>query len=185
MTDPMAAQFCATGGNQILIMPLMTESAAESCGVFPRRWESIVGQILALVAAGPSVATAPARPVASLAVASFSSGITYNANFRAHASLGNRLRGIIDFDGIISSYSRHSQALSSTAAPFPVVRMWQTAGNARTVATQAQHNMFPLPRERWASGPYRFPAGQAGLMQIHGTIPQTMMAVAASRTRPR
>ena len=179
MTSNMAVQFCAAGTGQVLVMPLMNQTSAGDCGVFPQRWESLVGEMLGQIggAGGPV-------PITSVVVSSFSSGIVYNAQFRSRAQLGGRLRGVIDFDGIISTNRRFSQALGSGNG-CPVVRMQQTDGHPSTIAPLSRQGVFPLSRPRWGE-PWQNSFSKdpkQALMQIHATIPQTMMFPAALRTR--
>lgn len=181
LTDDMGAQFCAAGTGRVLVMPLMTQAAAQDCGVFPQRWESILGRILGMLKSGDTTGSAPPEPISSIVVSSFSSGIVYSHQFRSRAHLGGRLSGVIDFDGIISSFSQHSTALSGP--PGRVVRMQQSAANPQSIGTLAAQNTFPLVRSRWG-GPWAnsFVADDhQAMLQIHGTIPQTMMYVAAGR----
>ena len=141
--------------------------------MLPERWEALIGKALGIIAG-----TAPVA-ISTLVVSSFSSGIAYSAAFRKQARVGGRLRGVIDFDGIISTHKRHSQALAA-----PAVRMWQTDVAAAQIIPQAATNFFPLPLKRWdtaGSGPYKFRGNI--MMQMHGTIPITMMYVAARRTK--
>jgi len=175
LSDDMAAQFCAANSGQVLVMPLFTQGAANSCGVFPQRWESVIGQMLGQIASGNMSQSAPPRAISSVVVSSFSSGITYSAMFRSKANLGGKLRGVIDFDGIISSYKQHSQALAPSA-----VRMWQIDAASQTLRQQAAQNMFPLRLPRWVNGPFKFTGNTT--LQVHGAIPQTKMFVAARRT---
>ena len=181
LTDAFGAQFCAAGTGRVLIMPLMPNAAAGTCGNFPRTWEATVGKILGALKSGDMSGTADAVPISSVVVSSFSSGITYSHHFRAGARLGTRLTGVIDFDGGISSYSSLSSALSNPTGR--VVRMQQMGADARTLGSLAQRNVFPLPQPRW-SGPYEnlfSKVPKQALLQIHGTIPQTMMFIAAKR----
>lgn len=100
------------------------------------------------------------------------------AAFRRNAGLGGRLRGIIDFDGLYSTYRHHSQALPSTA-----IQMWQSVGSQQTLPQFVLKNTYPLPAPRWqeVGGPYTGRILQGG--QIHAAIPQYMMHFAASLTR--
>ena len=182
LTDDMAAQFCAAQTGQVLIMPLMTQGAASTCGIFPQRWEEIVGQMLGQIDLGDSSVPTSAQSISSVVVSSFSSGITYSAAFRHRANLGDRLRGVIDFDGIISSYKDKSKALSA-----PAVRMWQMGAAAHTIPALAVSNIFPLPHPRWREqdSPYKDLFNGNATLQIHGTIPQTMMHFAARQTAPK
>lgn len=171
MSDDFAVQFCGAQTGRILIMPLMTQGAAETCGIFPARWESLVTQMLGQISSSPAT-------ISSVVVSSFSSGITYSAAFRRNAGLGGRLRGIIDFDGLYSTYRHHSHALPSTA-----IRMWQSVGTPQTLPQFVSKNIFPLPAPRWqgVGGPYTGRILQG--IQIHGAIPHYMMHFAASLTR--
>jgi len=171
MTDLMSAQFCAARSGQVLIMPLLTQSAADTCGVLPARWDSLLGQIVSLLAGRPTAVT-------SLVVSSFSAGIAYSAAFRRKAQLQGRLRGIIDLHGLFSSYRTHSSHLPQTA-----LRFWQTPVAAQGVSAAAAANLFPLPASRWSS-PFDAakPEGAGGVR--HGYIPNTMMHFAAKRTAP-
>jgi hypothetical protein len=172
MTDLMSAQFCAAQSGQVLIMPLLTQSAASTCGILPARWEPLFAQILSQLGGGP-------KSVSSLVVSSFSAGITYSAAFRRSANLGGKLRGIIDFDGLYSSYRSYSSQLPHTA-----LRFWQTPVAAGGVSGAAAANLFPLPAARWSS-PFDLarPEGAGGAR--HGYIPHTMMHFAATQTRVR
>lgn len=167
--------------DRVLVMPLMTQAAAQDCGIFPQRWESIVGRMLGMLSIGDMSPAAPLVYVNSLVVSSFSSGIVYSHLFRNKATLGARLAGVIDFDGGISSFSQLSAALSGP--PGHVVKMAQIPANQQDLGTLAANNVFPLARPRWG-GPwansFSTDPGQA-LLQIHGTIPQTMMIIAAGR----
>jgi hypothetical protein len=181
LSDRMGSQFCAAGMGRVLFMPLMTESAAATCGVFPQRWESIVGRILGMVKSGNMSGSANPVTISSVVVSSFSSGITYSHNFRNKAGLGSRLVGAIDFDGGISSYRRYSAV--NTTPLGRVIRMQQMPATQQMLRPLAEQNTFPLARPRWG-GPYEnlFPKNEAqALLQIHGTIPQTMMVIAARR----
>jgi hypothetical protein len=187
MTDDFSAQFCAASTGQILIMPVLNQGAAGTCGIFPAQWESICGQILALVAAGPDVETADPAKISSVVVSSFSAGITYSNAFRKAAHLGGRLTGIIDFDGIISSYSALSAGLP-VGGGFPVVRFFQSSdATERQLPVLASQNFFPLARARWGE-PWDtvLPKNPAlAVKPLHGNIPQRFMFLAAQRTRPK
>jgi peptidoglycan hydrolase-like protein with peptidoglycan-binding domain len=170
MSDDFAVQFCAANSGRVLIMPVLNQASAGSCGILPARWESLISQMLTQIASKPVV-------ISSVVVSSFSSGITYSAAFRSKANLGGKLHRIIDLDGIFSTYKHFSQALPGTA-----IRMWQTDATPQNFQKFGFQNIFPLSSiSRWEGGPYK------GLLkdnkQIHGTIPQTMMHFAASLTR--
>lgn len=54
---------------------------------------------------------------------------------------------------------------------------------AANIPALAAQNIFPLPRQRWG-GPWAAafdPNPQTALLQVHATIPQTMMKIAAER----
>ncbi|HZO52460.1 MAG TPA: hypothetical protein VFB63_07080 [Bryobacteraceae bacterium] len=173
MTDLMAKQFCAAKTGQILVMPLMTNSSAGSCGILPRNWEKIFSQILGLVTAGSNSSTAPPVSVGSLVVASFSAGIAYSASFRAGSGAGGRVKKVIDFDGIISSSKAASKQLHSGNS----VRFHQGSAPEHSLPMLASQNYFPMGSERW--GP-PFSSG-LGTMDVHGYIPHTMMFIGAQR----
>jgi hypothetical protein len=174
LSDPFASQFCAANSNQVLIMPLMTQNSAASCGIFPQRWESIVGTILSQI---PPNRSDSKTAVSSVVVSSFSSGITYSSAFRRGAGLGNRLRGIIDFDGIISTYKAKSMELPARA-----VRIWQTGAMGQSIPALAEQKLFPVALPRWqGGGPYK--GVPLTTLQLHGAIPQNMMYIAARQTR--
>jgi hypothetical protein len=181
LSDDFGAQFCAAGTNRVMVMPLMTQSAAGDCGVFPQRWESILNQIFALL--GSKNGGQPAAPstIQSVVVSSFSSGIAYSHQFRQRAQLGARLSGVIDFDGIFSTARSNSAALSGPAGH--VVRMQQGSSPEARLPILAVQNNFPLGRPRWG-GPFANLFSKnpttAGL-EIHGSIPQRMMFIAARR----
>jgi hypothetical protein len=140
LSDPMGAQFCAAGTGRVLIMPLLPQSADQSCGVFPQRWESIIGRIFGILKSGN--ASAAPEPVTSVVVSSFSSGIAYSHHFRNRANLGGRLTGVIDFDGGVSTYRRYSAALTAPAGH--VVRMQQIPATKDVLTSLAAQNIFPL-----------------------------------------
>lgn len=180
LSENMAAQFCAAGTGRVLVMPLMTQASTGDCGVLPQRWVDVVGCILGRLAAGVD-AGAPFQRVTDVVVSSFSSGIVYSHQFRARANLGSRLAGVIDFDGIISSSSSLSVGLTGPTGR--VVKAQQSAATAAAIPGLAAQNVFPLQRPRWG-GPWETsfdPDPGTALRQIHGTIPQTMMLVAARR----
>ncbi len=182
LTDSMAAQFCAARTGRIMIMPLMTQSAAVDCGTFPQRWPEVCGCILGRLAAGVDEGARFQR-VSSVVVSSFSSGIAYSHAFRTRAVLGDRLAGIIDFDSVISSYSSLSPRAAAAAAR-TVIKAQQTDASPGSLPALSAQGVFPLPRARWG-GPYEglFDANPGTAVgQIHGAIPQTMMHVAAQRT---
>ena len=182
LSDRMGSQFCGAGTDRVLVMPLMAQSAAETCGNFPQTWESTVGRIFGMLKSGDMSSAAPAAQIASVVVSSFSSGITYSHHFRNKAKLGTRLSAVIDFDGAISSFGRHS---ASIVNPFGrVVRMQQMAASEKQLGVLAGHNTFPLARPRWSDVPFGnlfSKKPKEALLQIHGTIPQTMMFIAARR----
>lgn len=187
MTDDFSAQFCAAATGQILIMPIFTQSVAGTCGVFPAQWESICGQILALIAAGPGEEPGEPGKISSVVVSSFSAGITYSNAFRKLAKLGSRLTGIIDFDGIISSYSALSAGLA-LGGGFPVVRFFQTSdAKEKQLPVLASQNFFPLARARWGEPFDKLLPKNAltAMMPLHGSIPQRFMFVGTQRTRPK
>ncbi|MEP7365272.1 MAG: hypothetical protein ABI972_18620 [Acidobacteriota bacterium] len=178
MEDLMAKLFCAAKTGQILIMPVMTSNSAGSCGILPRNWDKIFGQILGLVTAGSNSSTAPPVSVNSLVVASFSAGISYSASFRAGAGSG-RVKKVIDFDGIISSSKGSSKQLHSGNS----VRFYQGSVPAQSLPMLASQNYFPMARERWGP-PFDASLPKTGkdvVGAVHGHIPQTMMCVAAQR----
>jgi len=180
LSDDMAVQFCAAGTGRVLVMPLLTQAAAADCGVFPQRWPEVLGCILGRLAHGVE-SGAPFQRVTDVVVSSFSSGITYSHEFRKRANLGSRLAGVIDFDGVISTYSALSQALTGPAGR--VVKVQQSTVSAGTVPSLAAANVFAVPLPRWG-GPWDGvfdPNPGTALLQIHGVIPQTMMHVAAQR----
>jgi hypothetical protein len=176
LSDDMGVQFCSAAAGRVLIMPLMTQSAAPNCGIFPQRWEDIAGQILGMLKTGDFSGAAPPVAVSSVVVSSFSSGITYSHHFRSNANLGARLSGIIDFDGLFSTYNQLSAALTGPAGH--VIRMQQMFATPQMISGLAAQNIFPLSPPRWSpNGPY--PGLDAYL--THGKIPQVSMAIAAWR----
>jgi hypothetical protein len=142
LSDPMAAQFCAAGTGQILVMPLMSDESSTTCGILPQHWESILSQILGFVTAGDESQVAAQRPVESVVVASFCTGIRYSASFRKTAQLGKRLRGVIDFDSIVSSGHDHPHTLAAT--DHPVMRMQQMSFDDKLLPAHAQQGLYPL-----------------------------------------
>lgn len=180
LSDAMATQFCAAQTGRVLVMPLFTQSSAADCGLFPQRWPEVLGCILGRLAHGVETG-APFQRVTDVVVSSFSSGITYSHQFRSRANLGGRLAGVIDFDGIISSFSALSQGLTGPSGR--VVKVQQSAVTAASVPTLAAANVFPVPQQRWG-GPWAGffnPNPGTAVLEIHGWIPQTMMQIAAQR----
>jgi hypothetical protein len=181
LSDDFGSQFCAAGTGRVLVMPLMTTSVAGSCGIFPQRWETIVGSMLGMLKAGDMSGSAPAVSITNVVVSSFSSGITYSHHFRGTAKLGGRLAGVIDLNGEVSSFGQYSAMIARP--PGRIVKVTQTAATQRQLPALATQNIFPLPHSRW-SGPYAdvFSKNERiAMLQIHGTIPQTMMFIASQR----
>jgi hypothetical protein len=181
LSDRMGSQFCGAGTGRVMVMPLMTQGAAEGSGILPQRWEAIIGRIFGMLKSGDMSESAPPASISSVVVSSFSSGITYSHHFRSKANLGERLVGVIDFDGGISTYGHLSASIRQPAGR--VVRMQQMPAPQQMLGMLAAHNTFPLAKSRWG-GPYTnlFSKDERqALLQIHGTIPQTMMFVAAQR----
>jgi hypothetical protein len=154
--------------------------------VLPAQWDSIFGQILALIA-DPTLETAEPTKISTVVVSSFSAGIIYSSSFRKKAvNLGTRLKGVIDFDGIISSFKNVSATLPG-GHDFPVVRFFQTSdAKEKEIPVLASQGFYPLARARWG-GPWndvlpKNPAQAVG--PLHGNIPQRFMLTAALRTAP-
>jgi hypothetical protein len=86
---------------------------------------------------------------------------------------------VIDFDGVISSYSELSQSVVGPAGH--VVKFQQSQATPASVPGLAAQKIFPVPRPRWG-GPWAKsfnPDPKTALLEVHGTIPQTMMRLAA------
>jgi hypothetical protein len=180
LSDDMGVQFCAAQAGRVLVMPLFTQGSSGDCGVFPQRWPEVLGCILGRISHGVD-SGAPFQRVTDVVVSSFSSGITYSHEFRSRANLAGRLAGVIDFDGVISTYSALSQSLTGPAGR--VVKVQQSAATTATVPALAAANVFPVPQPRWG-GPWAGifdPNPGTAVLQIHGVIPKTMMHVAAQR----
>lgn len=180
LNKQMAAQFCAANTGYVMVMPLLTTGAAETCGIFPQRWESLVGQMLGRIASENMSSNAAPQSISSVVVSSFSAGITYSAAFRQRANLGGRLRGIIDFDGAFSSYKAKSLGL-----PHSAIKMWQSvSASSASISALAATNLFPLPEKRWEeeNSPYKGKFKHSTLA-IHGAIPQSMMYFAAKQIK--
>lgn len=82
---------------------------------------------------------------------------------------------------ITHTYSEHSLALSGPLGR--VIRMQQMPSDAFGLGSLASQGIYPLSKPRWG-GPWAsvFSANQQrALLEIHGTIPQTMMFFAARR----
>ncbi|HYZ86879.1 MAG TPA: hypothetical protein VE621_20855 [Bryobacteraceae bacterium] len=181
LTDDFGSQFCAAARGWVLFMPLMTNGVFGTCGIFPRRWESIVSQIFGMIKSNNMTASADPVSIQKVIVSSFSSGIAYSHVFRANAGLGARLSGVIDFDGGISSFPQLSAAIKAPAGR--IVRMQQMPTTQSALSLLAANNTFPLGQPRWG-GPYAnlFSKNpKDAVLQIHGTIPQTTMFIAAGR----
>ena len=181
LTDEMSAQFCAAGTGRVLVMPLMTQGAAGSCGVFPQRWEALVGKMLGMISSkNPTDSAAPVA-ISSVVISSFSAGVAYAHAFVSRAKLGAKLKGIIDFDGSFSSFRAQSAGLG--AGFNPVVRMQQMLGvKEPQIPGMAAKNLFPLPPTRF-NKLLLVPAkdDKASMNMIHGLIPQVTMFTAARR----
>jgi len=181
LSDWMGTQFCASGTRRIMIMPLMTTGAAQSCGVLPTRWRSIFAYLLGNVASQSEGSPSPIA-VSNLVVSSFSSGISYSHFFMKKAGLGSKLAGVIDFDGSFSQERHYSQIVSHHMAG-RVVRMLQLPTSTQNIPSAAAQNLFPLPYPRWKKFKRFHPWKIANAYQLHGTIPQTMMFTAEKRAK--
>jgi hypothetical protein len=109
----MGAQFCAADMDRVLLMPLMTQSAAQDAGVFPQRWEAIASRILGMLKTGDMSGAAPPVTISSVVVSSFSSGIVYSHQFRSRANLGGRLAGVIDSPAAAARWTINARPASA------------------------------------------------------------------------
>ncbi len=181
LTDEMAAQFCAAATGRVLVMPLMTNGAAGTSGIFPQRWESLVAKMLGMLSSGNLTDSAAPIGIDNAVVSSFSAGIAYSHAFISRGKLGSKLRGIIDFDGAFSSFSGLSAGLSAGISP--AVRMQQMVGVKQSqIAGLAARHFFPLPPTRF-NKLLLVPAkdDRQAMNMIHGLIPQVTMFTAARR----
>jgi len=178
----LAVQFCAAQTGRVLIMPLLTNQVSGTCGMLPARWENLFGRLLAMAKGGGSDGAADAVSITDVLVSSFSNGISYSHAFRSNAGLRDRLAGVIDFDGGIST-SGHLSAQIVTP-PGRIVRMQQTFAIEKTLPDLAVRGIFPLPAPRWGSKTSPFQTNipkepRAALLAIHPLIAQHMMFTAA------
>ncbi len=181
LTDDMAAQFCAAATGRVLVMPLMTNGAAGTAGIFPQRWESLVAKMLGMLSSGNLTDSAAPVGIDNTVVSSFSAGIAYSHAFISRAKLGSKLKGIIDFDGAFSSFSGLSAGLGAGISP--AVRMQQMVGVKQSqIAGMAARNLFPLPPTRF-NKLLIVPAkdDRQSMNMIHGLIPRVTMFTAARR----
>ena len=181
LTDEMAAQFCAAGTGRVMVMPLMTNGASGTAGMFPQRWESLVGKMLGMLSSKNLTDSAAPIGIDNVVVSSFSAGIAYSHAFISRAKLGSKLKGIIDFDGAFSSFSSLSAGLA--AGIIPAVRMQQMLGVKESqIPGLAARNFFPLPPTRF-NKLLLVPAkdDRQSMNMIHGLIPQVTMFTAARR----
>lgn len=181
LTDEMAAQFCAAGTGRVMVMPLMTNGAAATAGMFPQRWESLVAKMLGVVSSKNLTDSAAPIDVDTLVVSSFSAGITYSHAFISRGKLGSKLKGIIDFDGAFSSFSALSAGLANGIRP--AVRMQQMVGVKESqIRDLAARNFFPLPPTRFNKLLLvKAKDDMQSMNMIHGLIPQVTMFTAARR----
>ena len=172
--NPMGAAFCAAATGRVLIMPLMTDSVAMTCGILAGRWEELFSQMLSMVQADEGAALGARVQITSVVVSSFSSGIIFSHHFRQLGGLGSRLSGVIDFDGTYSTNKAYSAAITAPAGR--IVRAYQMPVSANMITPLAAQNLFPLPKQRMKP-----PFDKKTPNEIHGGIPQFMMYIAARR----
>uniref|UniRef100_A0A9E7ZQF0 Uncharacterized protein n=1 Tax=Bosea sp. NBC_00436 TaxID=2969620 RepID=A0A9E7ZQF0_9HYPH len=178
----LAVQFCAANTGRVLIMPLFTNQVGSTCGVLPARWEDLFGRILAMTKSGGADGANSPVAITDMIVSSFSNGISYSHAFRSRAGLRERLAGVIDFDGAIST-SGHLSAQIVTP-PGRVARMQQMFAVEKALPDLAVRGIFPLPSPRWLSDTSPFKTilpktPQAALLAVHPLIAQHMMFTAS------
>jgi hypothetical protein len=183
LNEEMGAAFCASGTSRVMVMPLMTQGSAGDCGIFPIRWRELIGRMLGMIRSG-NMSGSGQVDVNDVVVSSFSAGIAYSHAFRARAGLGSKLTGVIDFDGLYSSY--RALCSSITGPKGHIAKMYQMASSPGSISSLASQGIFPVNRERWLSPPWdsympKDPVRAGGT--IHSLTPQTMMFFAARRLR--
>lgn len=178
----LAVQFCAAQTGRVMIMPLFTNQVSATCGILPARWENLFGRLLSMAKNGGADGDSDPVSITDVLVSSFSNGISYSHAFRTKAGLRERLAGVIDFDGGIST-SGHLSAQIVTP-PGRIVRMQQMFAVEKTLGDLATRGIYPLPESRWrsTSSPFRTTISKeprAALLQVHPLIAQHMMFTAA------
>lgn len=171
LSDIMARQFLAAGTGRVMIMPLMNNASAETCGIFPERWRELCEKMLGMIAAENYSGSAAPVPISNVVVSSFSSGITYSHFFRQRANLGSALTGLIDFDGTFSTYRSRAHGLTGPAGR--TVQFTQQDVKEEQMRRLADRNIFTVSLPRW--GKYKYRKQVANSMILHGEIPQRMM----------
>ena len=168
----LGAQTAVAQRDVITIIPMLTQTAASTCGIFPANWLQIVSDIVADVARDEGLVTMPDGGFASLTVSSFSAGIKYSDVFRKSASgLSGRLTGIVDFDASFSSdYRSMSQSLTGGGG-VTVVRYDQDGSEKSPISFAAGTKIFHVPIARWK---YHAPPPRDPLQDLHGLIPMRL-----------
>ena len=137
-------QLDASGRNQIIVMPFLTQEARVDTGIFPGNWLDILSNLIAVTQfdlGRPVATTTPAK----VAVSSYSVGIVYSDVFRKTApGLTAKLREVWDFDGLFSTASNLSKNLHSTSTVGVIKYQQQPTTEA---------NCFAVPKARWANAP--------------------------------
>jgi hypothetical protein len=175
----LGAQSAIDDRDIISIMPMFTNGAAGTCGIFPANWSQIVDDIVADLAVQESLIPPPRGRYSSLTISSFSAGIKYSDVFRRTAlGLASRMTAIVDFDGFLSNDYRHiSRALSGTE-DVQVVLYDQRGSAASPTSLKPNTEIFHCPSPRWRN---HTPRVTDPVTEVHGMFPIRLWRHAAER----
>lgn len=168
-TEMLGWQFAASGRKQILIIPLLTSSAASTLGIFATDWQGIVEYIqngLQRIYGLPE--TQP--QIRNLMISSFSVGIAYLKTFRIRGvNVTPLLREVYDFDGKYSTYRNYAQNLTGGH----ILRQYDQYAvfSEQQVKQGAMSCQYHVPINRWRKHTPR----PASSDTIHAYIPYYMM----------
>ncbi len=169
--ERLGYQLDGAARNQIIIMPFLTSSAADT-GIFAPNWSDLVTEILTQVRSSMGADDGSTLQISNVAVSSFSVGIVYSHAFRQSASgLSGVMAEVWDFDGNFSTAQNLSQELRSTPHPgFQLIQYDQMESSDKL--------SYHVPVERWADlvVPPKSPS------DVHGLIRDFMFLHAGSQS---
>lgn len=166
-----AGQTAAADRDVITIIPLLTQGAMGTCGIFPANWAQIVNDIIAGVAEEEGVARMSEGNFASLTVSSFSAGILYSDVFRRTApGLAGKMTGVVDCDATFSNMPQvHNLSRTLIGRPgLQVVRYDQVGSLNSSVTLAPNTGIYHVPIVRWRN---HAPRPTDPLTELHGLIP--------------
>jgi hypothetical protein len=164
--ERLGYQLDGAARNQIIIMPFLTNAATDT-GIFAANWTDICTDILTTVRSALGADDGSTLQISQIAVSSYSVGIVYSANFRAHAPNLNLMTEVWDFDGLFSSTPSLSQALVTTTQYTAIKYDQNPASGAAS---------YHVPLARWSD----YVAPPATSLDVHALIRDFMFLHAAS-----